>query len=404
MTSIFAGTEDAKKGEVTELREWLLANGAVIHEKAIFGDVDGFGLSIIAGSSIQEGECIVSLPPALLLSSELAKTRFDAQFSSDWARLAFLFLCESASESSSYWAPYLATLPKQFTMPSAWSEDTLRHLKPSHLYELTNSEKVNTQQEFSNLAPIALQIGTVAEAGCTEEKYRWVKQVLGSRAFKVDGHGLCLCPGIDIANSAVNGANAEVSTKGNEGNGCKLICTSRIEAGEQVLLCYDPDSHTLETLERYGYLDMSSNVHAVEFSLKALWQFFPQKEADLPKWKQALIAECVDESSSVQRAEPTLLLTYPSDACPLMCAIRGLHMADDAAEDDDSSRQYVVAREPLADKEHLCTAVLLEIINDRLKRYPAALADATSEHEDLAGKVLQYEQFILSTAAQSMSA
>jgi hypothetical protein len=398
MHSIFNSEGLSSEEKVEKLREWVAEGGGSINEKANHAYLDGFGLSLMTHESIQEGECIMSLPPALLLSSEQAKTRFEVDFSNDFARLAFLLLCESASESS-LWDPYFATLPQSFTMPFAWSEKTLRLLKPSHLYELVNSEKTIAQQEFANLKPVALETGMISNTGCTEARYRWVKQVLWSRAFQVEGQGLCLCPAIDIANSVVNGANAKIVANG---NAFKLVCTSSIDAGEQVLLCYDPDSHTLETLERYGYIDMSSNVHAVEFDLKLLWKFFPQKEADLPKWKHALIHECVQESSSMARAEPTLLLTYPTDACPLMCAIRGLHMADDAAGDDSGS-QYEVAREPLAGNEEACVAVLLEIIHARLRRYPADVPKVTSEHEDLAGKVLQYEKFILSTAAQSLS-
>ena len=72
--------------------------------------------------------------------------------------------------------------------------------------------------------------------------------------------------GIDLANHAVaSKMNATVVI--DEIGSCRLVSTRQIASGEEVLICYDAEMDFLDTFERYGFLDLKSDIHSVTIKI-----------------------------------------------------------------------------------------------------------------------------------------
>ncbi|CAJ0599177.1 unnamed protein product [Cylicocyclus nassatus] len=105
------------------------------------GDVDGLGL--LAEKAIHKKQRCVTVPRHAMISTDLAKKSsvLKKLFERDvivqnMANVGLaLFICAQRVKPDSKWTPYLNVLPSAYTTPLFYTEEELKYLKPSPVFE-----------------------------------------------------------------------------------------------------------------------------------------------------------------------------------------------------------------------------------------------------------------------------
>lgn len=128
--------------------------------------------------------------------------------------LALHLMHERSKGAQSFYAPFIASMPKSYDMPVFWSQDDLKQLTGTNVLLLTNMMKRQLAHDFENLhAPLFASYASIFAPfpELTLDDYEWAMSVIWSRAFGVtkDQRYLhVLCPAMDMFNHDVHLKNA----------------------------------------------------------------------------------------------------------------------------------------------------------------------------------------------------
>jgi len=255
---------------VPALISWAKENGARFNRKFSIQYIDGFGLGLVAGETIAEGERYLTIDTRLLIGRDTVLK--DTQLAPALATLPrsihkntklllalFLLHHKHAAKNGSFWWPYISTLPDDYCeSPFFWNDDDLETLKGSYIYKLVASDRVALSRQFETLKTMLfyrfpnLFPGTAA----TLDEFFWAVWSVRSRLFYIEGlmpreH---LVPLADMINCMEPERPVKTSfvEKGPEDNQVQLLADRNVAAGQQIFESYGAKSG-LETLYYEGF-------------------------------------------------------------------------------------------------------------------------------------------------------
>ncbi|XP_009635173.1 actin-histidine N-methyltransferase-like isoform X1 [Egretta garzetta] len=138
-----------------ELLKWATENGASTEGFEITNfEEEGFGLK--ATREIKAEELFLWVPRKLLMTVESAKNSvLGSLYSQDRIlqamgniTLAFHLLCERANPSS-FWLPYIQTLPSEYDTPLYFEEDEVQYLQSTQAIHDVFSQYKNTARQYA---------------------------------------------------------------------------------------------------------------------------------------------------------------------------------------------------------------------------------------------------------------
>ncbi|KAK9908367.1 hypothetical protein WJX75_006775 [Coccomyxa subellipsoidea] len=263
--------------------EWLRKEGAFIASIESGLVAEGFR-GVIAKTDIDPGTLLVSVPERLLLSAHSAKkdTAFaqalsatNKQSTNSSQVLAAHLLHEVCKGQDSYWKPYLATLPRQYTCLSYFCPEDIQELQVAYAMDIAHSVAEALKSDHTSVKPLLSALGLPAKF-MTLGAWRWATATVASRTMYLpdDDAGALMpfgdlhnhrsppgvAPDLGILGEAQDPSDTQLD-QGSSGSGqfdlktrkYMLFAQTRYRAGEQVFLSYG--AHTnLELLEHYGFV------------------------------------------------------------------------------------------------------------------------------------------------------
>ncbi|XP_073466927.1 actin-histidine N-methyltransferase [Aquarana catesbeiana] len=239
----------------TELIEWARTNEASTEgfELVEFPN-EGFGLK--ATREIKAEELFLWVPRKLLMTVESAKNSvLGSLYSQDRIlqamgniTLAFHLLCERA-DPSSFWLPYIKTLPSTYDTPLYFEEDEVRYLQCTQAIHDVFSQYKNTARQYAYFYKVIQTHPNASKLplkdAFTFDDYRWAVSSVMTRQNQIpteDGSRvtLALIPLWDMCNHT----NGLITTGYNlEDDRCECVALQEFKAGEQIYIFYGTRSN-----------------------------------------------------------------------------------------------------------------------------------------------------------------
>lgn len=268
-----------------KLVAWLASLGFDDRGLRLCREDDGFGLRAVATAPIPRRRVVVSVPRAAWLTPREAAAcplvgRACRELS-PFAALALKLLFERSRGGASFYAPYLATLPRQpssdndacsFSLPLLWPDGFAAPLlNGSLLASRLQWRRDNAAADHAAICS-ALEAAGVQHAVLPPPPsgdVRWAAAVLSSRAFRLEsddtpeGTVLALLPFADALNHAPS-AGGEAEARASPGGDAAVIRAHKPYAiGEQVFDSYGNGLSRCDTLLDYGFVDGSAEADAM---------------------------------------------------------------------------------------------------------------------------------------------
>ena len=175
------------------LMKWAKINGVQFGKlkPAVFADT---GRGLMACKKLKKGDCIVSVPEKLLITTKTVEqsqvARFFARFTSNSKlstrqKLCIFLLHERFCGQDSFWFPYISTLPETFST-ACYFDTCEMEVLPEAYYQLYNEQKRAVTREYQevlqllgdnlhNMDPLTGKLFTL-------ENYRWAWCVVNTRS------------------------------------------------------------------------------------------------------------------------------------------------------------------------------------------------------------------------------
>ncbi|CAL8469431.1 g8972 [Coccomyxa elongata] len=262
--------------------EWLHEGGANIYGVEAAAVPEGYR-GVVAISDIEPGSILVRVPERLLVSAHSAKKeKVFAEASSanppipSSQVLAAHLLHEVSKGSQSFWGPYFASLPRQYTCLSYFTTEDAQELQVAYAVEVAKSVAEALRSDYTSVKPLLNALGLPAKFK-TLGAWRWAAATVASRTMHLpdDAAGALMPfgdlhnhrsppaatqpdlgilaqgqPTIDSLDSTDSSGTGRFDTELRE---YQLYAQTRYWPGEQVFLSYG--AHTnLELLEHYGFV------------------------------------------------------------------------------------------------------------------------------------------------------
>ncbi|KAK9843754.1 hypothetical protein WJX81_004943 [Elliptochloris bilobata] len=286
-------------GVAPDFEHWLLEHGLHVRGIGAAHLSDG-QRGIIALRAITAGSVLLEVPGKLLMSAN--KSRHSPHLVPVLAAcpglsptqvLALHLLVELARGRASFWAAYLAQLPRAFTCLSYFSAHEAAALQVGHAVDVAREAAASVRAEWQGAASALVLLESadlLPRRLCGLLAWRWAAATLASRAMHLPGDAAgALAPFADLHNhrpspgpdpppvgALVPGEEADAMDPRRQevrdpacgsGDGCyheaadvyRLTTHVRYAEGEQVFLCYGRHTN-LDLLEHYGFL-LEGNGH-----------------------------------------------------------------------------------------------------------------------------------------------
>lgn len=190
---------------------------------------------------------------------------------------------------SSFWAPYIATLPDpsgqldKWALPPFWTQDDIELLRGTNAYVAIGEIQENVKSEYKLARKVLKQEGYADYRAYTQVLYNWAYCMFTSRSFrpslilegsvrgwveeklllpaaearggvkvKVDDFSI-LQPLYDIGNHSPEAKYSWNLTQEPEPSACELVCLDSYKPGEQVFNNYGSKTNS-ELLLGYGFV------------------------------------------------------------------------------------------------------------------------------------------------------
>ena len=241
--------------------QWLAAGGASHALRVQSCSATGWGLE--ARLDVAKGAALATLPPAFHLTVDsLPQPKrkqlqhiVNAVDANQWQmKVGLVVLAHRAQGLSSFYQPYLETLPSRFSLPAFWSPEEVQALDYAPLvHELGQNARYAVQFCGERLGARSADCFEGAEID--PGALIWAASVVSSRAFRFGAlaqQAGSMLPFMDIANHSFAGSNAEQVL---HADGSIVMRAARdIQAGEPVLISYGHLDNTA-LLRDYGFVD-----------------------------------------------------------------------------------------------------------------------------------------------------
>uniref|UniRef100_A0A8C5QDX6 protein-histidine N-methyltransferase n=1 Tax=Leptobrachium leishanense TaxID=445787 RepID=A0A8C5QDX6_9ANUR len=318
----------------SELTAWARENGASTDcfDLAEFPD-EGFGLK--ATHDIKAEELFLWVPRKLLMTVESAKNSVLGSLHSQDRilqamgniTLAFHLLCERA-DPSSFWLPYIKTLPSEYDTPLYFEEEEVQQLQSTQAILDVFSQYKNTARQYAYFFKL---IQTHPSAGklplkdsFTFDDYRWAVSSVMTRQNQIpteDGTRvtLALIPLWDMCNHT----NGLITTGYNlEDDRCECVALQDFKAGDQIYIFYGTRSNAEFVIHNGFYFDNNSH-DRVKIKLGV------SKSDRLYAMKAEVLARAGIPTSSVF----ALHITEPPISAQMLAFLRVFCMSEDELKD-----------------------------------------------------------------------
>ncbi|KAJ3242833.1 hypothetical protein HDU78_001092 [Chytriomyces hyalinus] len=289
------GSTDANSSTTETLLKWAENNGAIVSNMR-FTDTGASLRGVSAACHISQGKIIASVPEKLILSyttatassvgtiinsfllASPAETQLLESKGDPFARQVFTLSCYLAHEQfhveSSFWQPYLESLPSDFNLPISWPLLELNALLSGTNLHFIVQERQTMLREWTDLANRAL-----APTQFTMDQILWAYSAISSRSFprhvsrsqfdltnelQVLGSGLevselCLYPILDMMNHKYG---QEIVWESSKETGIRFLAASDIRENDELWNNYGSKGNEL-LLANYGFvLPANASDHA----------------------------------------------------------------------------------------------------------------------------------------------
>ncbi|RLN54959.1 hypothetical protein BBJ29_008342 [Phytophthora kernoviae] len=266
---------------VTALLDWLKTNGVAdnLLDIRYLDRLEGHG--VFAKQELSRGQVTLEVPFKLAMSTESAEQSDLLLVLQKYPQvppdevLALHLMYERSKGAESFFAPFIASLPKEFDLPVSWSEAELNELKGTNVLLLTQMMKRQLQHDFENIhQAIAEDFPEIFAAlpTLTMEDYVWAMSVIWSRAFGVskDGKYLhVLCPAMDMFNHDVRLCNPldDFVSYNEEKQAMTHHVAEDGVSGTALHISYGQYSNA-KLLYSYGFVAHENSIQAVDFWMK----------------------------------------------------------------------------------------------------------------------------------------
>mmetsp|Transcript_22188 Transcript_22188/g.61573 ORF Transcript_22188/g.61573 Transcript_22188/m.61573 type:complete len:516 (+) Transcript_22188:104-1651(+) len=256
---------------------WMEANGATLNGVRISRFSDCTGRGVAATRALREGEVVVRIPEAMVLTPESSSTaqpmreiglgpeEFDSP-RLEREGLVLAVMAEQALGTRSKWACYLAALPppQELHCPILWSKDELALLQGSSLLKnlLTPEDDAQelpnmTDEHWEHVAVPFLEQNSSLGFGTTEagkQAHRYASALVAGFSFSLGRERVqAMVPFWDMLNHANPGEEGVRLNYDADTHMLEMITTQAIKEGEQVFNTYGPIGNA-ELLRRYGFV------------------------------------------------------------------------------------------------------------------------------------------------------
>lgn len=260
-----------------DLLEWCKRFGVAAEGIQVSFVSEGWR-GVVATKHISTGDCILSVPRNLLMSVESAKAQ--PWFASVASRhphltssqlLSIHLLHEVTKGRSSFWWPYLESLPKSYTTAIYYKPEDIAALQVPYAIQAAQTEIQRAHIDYNTALPLLKELNIT----CTWDDWIWAASTLSSRTMYLpsDAAG-CLTPFGDLHNYGppppfelpqrfgrmFNTSHSQYQEKicgdgmfDTANDVYKIIARKEYCPGEQVLLCYGQHTN-LDLLLYYGFL------------------------------------------------------------------------------------------------------------------------------------------------------
>lgn len=169
---------------------------------------------------------------------------------------------------SNFFSTYIKHLPKDFGLPTLWSDVERLLLGGTTLEAATQSKLNSLDREFTLIRERTANIDwchkywwSTETGSLSFEDWKVVDAMYRSRAMDLPGTGFATVPVMDMANHAT-GTHAQALYETNADGDAVLLVRdgSKLKAGEEITISYGDDNGASEMLHSYGFIepDMST--------------------------------------------------------------------------------------------------------------------------------------------------
>ncbi|KAJ8290276.1 hypothetical protein GJAV_G00010820 [Gymnothorax javanicus] len=238
-----------------ELMGWAAKNGASVEgfEICDFAE-EGYGLK--ASRDIKADELFLWIPRKMLMTVESAKNSvLGPLYNQDRilqamgnVTLAFHLLCERA-DPTSFWLPYIKTLPSEYDTPLYYEEEEVQHLQSTQAIQDVFSQYKNTARQYAYFYKVIQTHPNASKLplkdAFTFDDYRWAVSSVMTRQNQIpteDGSRvtLALIPLWDMCNHT----NGLITTGYNlEDDRCECVALQDYKENEQIYIFYGTRSN-----------------------------------------------------------------------------------------------------------------------------------------------------------------
>ncbi|XP_015219239.2 SET domain-containing protein 4 isoform X1 [Lepisosteus oculatus] len=264
------GVNLSGESQYVELRRWLKLRGfsSTCLIPAHFSDT---GRGLMTSETIEAGDLIISLPEKCLLSTSTVLRSHMGELIKRWKppvspllALCTFLISERHSGTRSLWKPYIDVLPKTYTCPVYFSEDTV-NLLPAALRKKALKQRETVQELyesavsfFKSLQPLFSQS---VENIFTQDALCWAWCSVNTRTvymkhpqsdfLSMEPDVYALAPYLDLLNHC---PDVQVEAAFSEQSRCYEIRSgSGCRRREQAFICYGPHDNQRLLLE-YGFV------------------------------------------------------------------------------------------------------------------------------------------------------
>ena len=311
---------------ITAFMAWLQRGGARAPKLRIAPSALG-GLGAFATHAIAAGELTISVPRQLMITDAEAPEALLSNRAVTVARgampelnsmlpVVIALLSELSKGASSFYAPYLDTLPRDLDNPADFSSELRAELKGSTLEAVLRRHE-EVELAASSAISTACAEGPPQPPGRCESafghsKVRWAIATVRGRALLKelgDGGGLtlALAPLIDVLNhEAERGASAGSETWDDARSAYEVRSSRGFNAGEEVVWSYGPKpNHAL--MISYGFaLPPGANPYeSVVVNMKAAR---PQSHDPLFEQRESLLDAAAQHFGDARPGSPPRMI------------------------------------------------------------------------------------------------
>ncbi|XP_024996500.1 histone-lysine N-methyltransferase setd3 isoform X2 [Cynara cardunculus var. scolymus] len=213
-----------------------------------------YGRSLFACKPIQAGDCILKVPYSVQLAPDNLLPSISSLLGeevTDVAKLALVILVHQKLGQASEWAPYISCLPTIAEMHSTifWSDEELKMIRISSLYQETLKHKVQIEKDFSSIKHVLDRFPEFFE-DVTLHNFKHAYNLVESRAW-ISTRGVSMIPFADFFNHDGFSETDVLSAEFEQVS--EVIADENYAPGDQVLIRYGKFSNARLLLD-FGFI------------------------------------------------------------------------------------------------------------------------------------------------------